>query len=158
MQCRLECSTERTHSSCLAIWWCLLPHLYMTHTHWGHGGVVVEGKVGQTFSKVNHFLNTHQSQQLNPHTLKKTCSKGSEHSSRHLLVITQPLISVSPAQINGGLSWGHKQGIFFYLFLFLTWSHDLSKQISRNIRNPRHCADNKRCDAYLRCLFCLGYK
>lgn len=62
MQRRLECSTEHTHThaSCLAIWWCLLHHLNVTHRG---------EKVGQTFSKVNHFLNAHKSQQLNPRFL-----------------------------------------------------------------------------------------
>lgn len=52
MQPRLECCIERTGF--------LSGHLVMLIAP-------SQQKVGQTFSKVNHFLNTHQSQQLNSH-------------------------------------------------------------------------------------------
>lgn len=94
---------KHTRAACLAIWWRLLHHLSITHRR---------GKVGQMFSKVNHFFKR-STQAFSFLFVKKRALLC------HLLVITAPLpitapppmtvTPVWPSHIKGRLSWGHKQ-------------------------------------------------
>lgn len=96
-----------THVSCLAIWWCLLHHLNITHT-WG-------GKSRSNVQQGKSFLKRSPESTFPPTLFFFFFkhSQGSERSSCHLLVIMRPLpmtlTSVWPSQIKGRLSWGHKQ-------------------------------------------------